>query len=165
VTAKAVRILVALALTLAGVMVTASACSGCSTTASATACSNGGNNNAPPAGPVCDLNLFPLQVTAGVIIARLDTVTCNVPVASATVTLWIDYAAPGTNPNVGVQEGVRPVDGIPPLPAFNTTTECRTGTFTPVVSITGEGINENPIVQGAPYEGAPMTISSSSQCD
>lgn len=164
--------------TLVGVPVVlgTSGCS-CGSTAAAeasTTCSSGGSGGggggggggagAPDDGPQCELDLSDLAVLHQHVVARMAETDCDIP-AEATVTLTIDFVPAGTNPQAPVPRGHAQKSGPTPIPAFNATADCAPGSFTATATITGEGTNGAPIVQGAPESTDPMTISSWALCE
>ena len=163
---------VVLALICLGIMVGASGCTSCSSESAGVALAAGsgsggcgaGGDSGPVDGPQCELDLSDLAVISEHVVARLAETDCDVP-ATATVALTIEFVAPGTNPLAPVTAGGNSRTGPTPIPGFNALADCRPGTFTGVATITGTGDNGAPIVQGAPYETDPMTISSYSLCE
>jgi hypothetical protein len=155
-----------------GIVVSTSGCNSCSgSSASAVraagsgagSCSTGGKP-APAGGPQCELDVNDLAVINDHVVARIAQTNCDAP-ATATVTLTIEFVAPGTNPLAPTTAGTNSKTGPTPISGFNALADCRPGTFTGVATITGAGDNGAPIVQGNPYETDSMTISSYKLCE
>jgi hypothetical protein len=137
---------------------------GVAESAGAAGCSDsggsGGGGNAPGA-PQCEFNLQMNFPTDDQFIASAN-VTCNVPIATASTTLTIDYVAPGTSSGAAVVRGEKTKTSIPPF-TITTSAECLTGSWTATASITGTAVDGAPIPPTSETTD-PIIINSGSDC-